>query len=234
LNFNNEGREDHEEARPLRSSCSSWFKIRESIVRVARLTIVSVLVATSPMAATAQPSFEVASVRQNTSASRVSRSDYKGETFTFTNGSLTDLVSLAYGMFNAPGFRRFQVIEGIPKWGEDRYDIVAKTAGQFPSPSRSLVGSKIGPVNLMLQSLLVERFNLSAHWKRGNAPARLARDHMWHSVVPQAGSTTGDRTAHKHSAYIGAGRILGVQRRSADRRSDRVSRKFRYRADPLA
>ena len=88
-------------------------------MRVARLTIVSVLVATSPMAATAQPSFEVASVRQNTSASRVSRSDYKGETFTFTNGSLTDLVSLAYGMFNAPGFRRFQVIEGIPKWGED-------------------------------------------------------------------------------------------------------------------
>jgi uncharacterized protein (TIGR03435 family) len=134
-------------------------------MHAARLMTVCVLVTASPMAAIAQPSFEVASVKQNTSASRNSRWDYNGETFTFTNGSLTSIISLAYGMISVSGIRRFQVIEGIPKWGEDRYDIVAKTAGQFPKPLASLLGNKTGPVNLMLQSLLVERFGLSAHWE---------------------------------------------------------------------
>ena len=140
----------------------------------------------------------------------------------------------------------------------------------------SLVGSKTGPVNLMLQSLLVERFNLSAHWDTREragfalvvaasngrfgpnlhrsdvdcnayrAESRAAREAgkslalptpgrrtMWRSVITQAGSTAGDRTAHEHSAHMALVEYLELHRGQPDRRSDRINRKLRYRADLL-
>ena len=104
--------------------------------------------------APARPSFEVASVKQNKSGEGFIRFSAMPGGFRVTNAPLRELIRFAYQL------QPFQ-IEGGPGWvTSDRFDIVAKAEGNLP-PGQP--GGPPGPLQLMMQSLLAERFKLVAH-----------------------------------------------------------------------
>ena len=121
--------------------------------------------------------FEVASIRPSAASNGGSVVSYKGETFRYTNGSLADIIRFAYGVGSpgaagaailAPVYERpFGEVEGLPDWATSRYDIDAKTSGSFGE----LVTRTVGPIHVMLQSLLIERFKLATHWETRERPA---------------------------------------------------------------
>jgi uncharacterized protein (TIGR03435 family) len=94
------------------------------------------------------PSFEVASVKRNTSGSLIANTTIEGNRYVATNLSVKDLLATAY----APLPRARMV--GGPSWiNTDRFDIVATMDGT-PSPPE---------IFAMIRSLLAERFRLAAH-----------------------------------------------------------------------
>jgi uncharacterized protein (TIGR03435 family) len=116
--------------------------------------------------------FEVASIRRNVSNGKNSSVAYKGELFTMTNFPLRDIIAYAYGIdfFYAA---RFAVFEGLPEWTNERYDIVAKTEGPTAKPSRDDLNRPIvGPLHIMLQGLLADRFKLSMRQEERSRPGQ--------------------------------------------------------------
>jgi uncharacterized protein (TIGR03435 family) len=108
-----------------------------------------------PLSVGAQaPSFEVASVKRNNSGDgNVSRGMQPGG-MTFVNAPLRQLIIAAYGV------QPFQIIGG-PAWmTSDRFDIAAKAEGT-PPPEQ---------MNLMLRSLLADRFKLVARMEKREMP----------------------------------------------------------------
>ena len=96
-----------------------------------------------------RPSFEVASVKPNTSAGpNQIRVGMPGNgRFNITNMPLAELIRFAYEL------QPFQ-LSGEPDWANSqRFDVTATTNGN-PGP---------GVIRQMVQSLLAERFNLAAH-----------------------------------------------------------------------
>jgi uncharacterized protein (TIGR03435 family) len=112
--------------------------------------------------AAGRPSFEVASVKQNKSADRrVQIGLQPGGRFTATNVPLRMLIRNAYQLQDA------QIISG-PGWIDtERFDVVAKAEGN-PAPAQP--GGPPGPMQLMLQSLLEERFKLRMHRETQELP----------------------------------------------------------------
>jgi uncharacterized protein (TIGR03435 family) len=104
--------------------------------------------------------FEVASIKLNDSGNRNSYLDQKGNTFTLINVTARDILYFAYGL-GLYSAKPFVKVEGEARWFGDRYDVLAKSAGPFVFPRPN----EFGPLNLMVQSLLVERFKLSVHWE---------------------------------------------------------------------
>jgi uncharacterized protein (TIGR03435 family) len=137
------------------------FSPRASMVRVAvsALVLLALVVAGSLaprwIAFAQQPAFEVASVRPNKSGGPgPTILPPKGGRLTATNVSVQDLLITAYHV------QRFQV-SGGPRWLEsDRFDIEAKTEGDPPRER----------IQLMLQSLLADRFNLALHRETRELP----------------------------------------------------------------
>jgi bla regulator protein blaR1 len=109
-----------------------------------------------------RPSFEVASVKPNKSGDRrVMIQGQPGGRLVATNLSLRQLIRNAYQL------QEFQLI-GAPDWiDQDRFDIVAKAAAE-PPPSSPF--GPLGPMQLMLQSLLIDRFKLVAHEETQELP----------------------------------------------------------------
>jgi len=113
------------------------------------------------------PSFEVASVKQNTSGeSRTSMRTQPGGRFVVTNARLKGLIATAFGMADPQSLIDARILGG-PEWiGSERYDINAKANIEFrPSPD--------GPPRellLMIRSLLEERFKLKAHRETRELP----------------------------------------------------------------
>lgn len=116
-----------------------------------RAVALSLLLA-SPMSAQAPPSFEVASVKRNTSGDfRRGIGPEPGGRFGAVNVPLRDLVALAYGIPNSDADTR---VIGRPEWiARERFDIAARAAG-VPEPSA---------YPAMVKTLLAERFKLQAH-----------------------------------------------------------------------
>lgn len=105
-------------------------------------------------AAAQQPSFEVASIKRNNSGDgNISRGIQPGG-MTFVNVPLRQLIIAAYGV------QPFQIIGGPPWMTSDRFDIVAKAEGA-PPPDQ---------MNLMLRSLLADRFKLVARLEQREMP----------------------------------------------------------------
>src|SRR5688572_23764683 len=107
--------------------------------------------------------FEVASVRQNTSGEVRGRPDLQpGGRVTFTNMSLYELVRGAFGV-ERQEVERHQIVPGAhyPSWAEsDRWDIIANAPA----------GADRDQIRSMLQNLLIQRFRLVARRETRDAP----------------------------------------------------------------
>ena len=93
------------------------------------------------------PTFDVASIKPNLSGVGGNRIGTSGETLTMSNVTLNICLKLAYGLQDSQ-------IAGPDSMTSDRYDIVAKASSPIQSQEQ---------MQLMLQSLLTERFHLKLH-----------------------------------------------------------------------
>jgi uncharacterized protein (TIGR03435 family) len=115
----------------------------------------------APSAPPGPMAFEVASVRPNTSNEPQVRIGVQpGGRFTATNVPLRELIRFAYQLQN------FQIVDA-PDWIRDeRFDILAKAEGDIaPTPL-----GQAGPIQLMVRSLLAERFQLALHEETREMP----------------------------------------------------------------
>src|SRR5687767_13044625 len=108
----------------------------------------------------AKPSFEVASVKPNKSGvPAMSIETPPGGRFIATNVALGMLIRNAYGLQESQ-------LAGVPEWAaSERFDIVAKAEQDIPRTNE-----RPSPYQLMLQSLLEERFNLKSHKETRDVP----------------------------------------------------------------
>jgi uncharacterized protein (TIGR03435 family) len=109
-----------------------------------------------PMAATADPAFEVATIKPSQGNEKERSYGFKGVRFGAENASVTDLIKFAYKV-------RDRQIDGGPAWmNEDKFDIAAgaDTPGQ---PSRDQQRS-------MVRKLLADRFGLKVHLVQRDFP----------------------------------------------------------------
>jgi uncharacterized protein (TIGR03435 family) len=133
---------------------------------LAALAIPLALGAQAPQSGAAAPTFEVASIKPNNSGDgRVMLGNQPGR-FTATNVTLRLLIRDAYQL------QDFQ-ISGGPSWlNSDHYDIVAKidpavqesiNAARGGIGPAAVPGTGPNPMQLMIRSLLAERFKLVVH-----------------------------------------------------------------------
>jgi uncharacterized protein (TIGR03435 family) len=102
-----------------------------------------------PMAADANPSFEVATIKPTKPDEQRKLLVVRGGRFETVNTSLTDLITFAYGV-------QSKQIVGAPAWFDtDKYDITAKPDIEGRPNDKQLKG--------MLQKLLADRFKLTFH-----------------------------------------------------------------------
>ncbi len=136
-----------------------------AIVVVGFPSIHGLLRAQGPAAQAGDPVFEVASVKANKSGdNRIGIGFQPGGRFRATNVPLRELISAAYG--TPQPLPAFQILGG-PRWIEsDRFDIVAKAAGD-PQPGPNGAPPEMF---LMLRNLLAERFQLTVHRDTKEAP----------------------------------------------------------------
>lgn len=131
----------------------TWVQNQRSLPLTLDLATADTLWKTSsslpPMAADADPSYDVATIKPATADEQHANFDLRSHRFTATGTSAKELIKIAWNL------RGRQVIGG-PPWLEDKkFDIVAEpdTPGR-PSEQQSRV---------MVRKLLAERFNLQAH-----------------------------------------------------------------------
>lgn len=111
-----------------------------------------------PMAADANPSFEVATIKPNNSgAPHMQGLVVRGRNFITRNSSLEDLISFAYGV------QTKQIVNG-PGWiDSERYDIDAvPDAPGTPN---------VEQLRVMVRKLLADRFKMTFHKEKRDMPA---------------------------------------------------------------
>ena len=119
-----------------------------------------------------KPSFEVASVKLNTSGREGGTLGPRGDIFFATNVPFRTLLVYAFAPSN--GLLLRQQIIGAPDWADsDRYDIQAKPEGN----ARVVPGEQ---TKLMVQALLEDRFQLKAHRETREMP-------VYHLVLNKRG-----------------------------------------------
>jgi uncharacterized protein (TIGR03435 family) len=137
-------------------------KILVMVSATAFATVPLVSQTTSPAA---KPSFEVVSIKPTAPNVGLRGGGPRGDRFTVTGLSLKELVQMAYGRTNTNGapIGQIQVIGG-PNWlDSDRYDVQAKADCGGGVISRE-------QLQLMLQSMLADRFQLKAHKETRELP----------------------------------------------------------------
>src|SRR5262249_10611121 len=131
--------------------------------------VLGIFLAATPISqspAAGRPSFEVASIKPNTSGeNRVSILGSPGGLFTATGVPMRMLVTYAYRI------RDFQLI-AAPNWmTSDRWDIKARAAeGAIPPGGPVADPDRPDPMSLMVQSLLEDRFQLKFHRETKDLP----------------------------------------------------------------
>jgi uncharacterized protein (TIGR03435 family) len=179
----------------------------------ARLLVFALALAANVFALAAQspdrPKFEVASVRPSQSGDGfVSVGIQPGGRFNAVNVPLRLLIRNAYRL------QDFQIV-GAPDWiSSQRYDIVAKAEGDFGPASP---GGPISSGQLMLQSLLEERFKLAAHGETRDLP-------IYALVVARSDGKLGPQLRQSTTdcqAIAGARGRQGRRRRRRARAGDR-------------
>jgi uncharacterized protein (TIGR03435 family) len=114
--------------------------------------------APKPMAADANPGFEVATIKPNVSGeANLRQLTMNGRNFVLKNGSLGDLIGFAYNV------QMKQIVNG-PDWmDKDRYDI-----GGVPDVDGA---PSVDQLRMMIRKLLAERFALKFHNEKRDMPA---------------------------------------------------------------
>jgi len=112
----------------------------------------------TPMAADADPSFEVATIKPNPSGgSSLQGLVLRGRSMVVRNGSLNDLVTFAYSL------QVKQVVNGTGWMDSDRYDIEANP-DQPGTPNTE-------QMRIMVRKLLADRFKLTFHHEKRDLAA---------------------------------------------------------------
>jgi uncharacterized protein (TIGR03435 family) len=110
--------------------------------------------------------FEVASVKPNNSTDRGVMQALPGGTLTIRNGPLRYIIAGAYNVSPRASDR----ISGLPGWTEsERFDIDAKAAPRA-IPAGLSPKQRNDRSMLMLQSVLADRFKMTAHWETKQGP----------------------------------------------------------------
>src|SRR4051812_13918410 len=124
-----------------------------------------------------RPTFEVASIRRNTSADVGASVRGNAGRLTVTNNSLRNIIR------NGWGLQTFQIVGG-PDWMDtDRWDIVAKVEA----------GAERQNVMPMVQNLLADRFKLVVHKETREMPIyALVFARADHSFGPKLRASTTD------------------------------------------
>jgi len=138
----------------------SVLTIGVAILAVAGALGINVLAQTS--APTEAPKFEVATVRPNTSGDNKQYIQIlRGGRYNAVNVPLRLLIMNSYGL-------QEQQLVGAPAWiSAEHFDIVAKADGELDPPSSRDVPSR---EQLMIRSLLEERFKLKVHREPREVP----------------------------------------------------------------
>jgi len=150
----------------------------------------------------AAQTFEVASVKLNTSGRTPGSTSRSGGQLVFENESLRECIAIAYGIASD---REYALVG--PAWmSTERYDIVAKVPAETPRPQ----------VLLMLQALLADRFQLRL--RRENKELR-----VYVLTVARTGPKLKAVSGPEDSFTFGPGHI-SVKAESMDGLADRLSR----------
>jgi uncharacterized protein (TIGR03435 family) len=106
------------------------------------------------------PAFEVASVKPNKGDGPVDTA-IQGSRVTMVNVPLRLLIRMSFQVQDD------QIVDA-PNWvGTEHFDVLAKAPDDVPPPTLG----RPGPIQLMMQSLLTERFKLVVHHETREAPA---------------------------------------------------------------
>ena len=131
------------------------------LIAASAFTVIPLLSQTTPP----KPSFEVVSIKPSPPNLGIRGGGPRGDRFTMSGASLRMLLQMAYGRStnNGPVGGQLQIIAG-PAWiDSDRYDIQAKADCSGGALSRE-------QMQLMLQSMLEDRFQLKAHMETRELP----------------------------------------------------------------
>ena len=133
-----------------------------------------------------RPKFDVTSVKPNKSGGGViGFAIQPGGRFVATDIPLKQLIRAAYTL------QLYQIVDG-PSWIEsERFDITAVTDRELKEPATWKPGGQYAAVQLMLQSLLADRFNFRAHFEeREGQVYALVRDAAERSIRTLAPAKT--------------------------------------------
>ncbi len=136
----------------------------------------------APMAAIADPAFEVATIKPSQGNGKERSYGFKGVRFGAENASVTDLIKFAYKVQD-------RQIDGGPTWmNEDKFDIAAETntPGQ---PSRN-------QQRLMVRKLLTDRFGLKVQVVQRDFPVYAL------TVVESPPKVTADEPSGYDHGYV--------------------------------
>jgi uncharacterized protein (TIGR03435 family) len=168
------------------------------MTRVFSVIVVVTLCASGASAQTGpQPSFEVATVKRSGADSPPqSIRRLPGGRFVTSNTPLPVLIAWAYGVDDG---RLFGVPKGLDGTG---FDVVAKAHEQEPVP---------GQMQLMMQALLAERFNLVVHHETRELTAYSMVTDTGGAKVHVVDSTDRGRPDSNPFTMSGAGRLSGTR-----------------------
>ena len=144
-----------------------FFLRRVVIVTALALAVPGPIAVRAQVQASEQrPTFEVASIKQNTSDDRRSFGVRPGGLLVVRNSTLQNLIAAAYGMADIQALVPERVLGG-PGWiDSERYNIDAKASTEF----HFAPGGPPKDMLLMLRSLLEGRFKLVAHRETREMP----------------------------------------------------------------
>jgi bla regulator protein blaR1 len=147
-----------------------------------------------------RPRFEVTSVKVNTSGESELRFDVQpGGRFVAVNIPLKQLIRAAYTL------QLYQIVDA-PGWVDDqRFDISA-TADRDITPTAPWTPGQFAPVQLMIQSLLADRFKMVTHVEmRASQVYSLVREPAPRDATRQLTPAT----TNTRSMQIGVGTVIG-------------------------